>query len=85
MYPLCARCVNVSAWSTGLLKGRPARSDVLSSILVRLNREMPSEWLRTLLRARWVLYLVCEHGCLSVNHTLCGREEVVQADRCVYG
>lgn len=28
--------------------------------------------------------LICEHVCLPVNHTLCGRGEVVQVDnRCM--
>ena len=48
---VCSHSVNDSTWSTGLLKGSPARSDVLSGIWLRLSREMPSEWLRTLLGA----------------------------------
>ena len=48
---------------------------------MRLDREMLSEWLRTLLGALWLFTCLCEHGCLSVSHTLYGREEVVQVGR----
>ena len=73
---------NACTWSTGLLKGSPARSEALSVTPLRLSREMLSEWLRTILRA-WCLLLVCEQGCLPAgHHTLAGK--VVQ-NRCAWG